>query len=159
MCKFCWTLVVILAVFVGGMAYTFLIKGETIAASDGRQVLVLAEGERDMVLSEMRAFLSSVQEIIVAANQDNMQAVSAAAKKVGFAAQQSVPGSLMKKLPMGFKKLGMGTHKGFDQLAMDAIDLGDKSHSLDQLGELMKNCVACHQAYRIDPEQPVLENR
>ena len=154
MCKFCWTLVIILAVLIGAMGYTFLIKGETLPASDGREVLVLSAGERDMVLSEMREFLSAVQTIVGAANQEDMEAVANAAKKVGFSAQQSVPNSLMKKLPLGFKRLGMGTHKGFDQLAMDATDLGDPSHTLNQLSELMKNCVACHQIFRIDPEQP-----
>ena len=44
----------------------------------------------------------------------------------------------MKKLPLEFKKLGMGTHKAFDQLALDAADLGDKGHTMQQLGELMQ---------------------
>jgi cytochrome c556 len=35
---------------------------------------------------------------------------------------------------------------------MDAADLGDKEHAMQQLGALMQNCVACHAAYRIDPE-------
>jgi cytochrome c556 len=60
----------------------------------------------------------------------------------------------MKKLPMDFKKLGMGTHKAFDQLAMDASDLGDKEETIKQLGELMQRCIACHSIYRIDPEMP-----
>jgi cytochrome c556 len=83
-----------------------------------------------------------------------MAEVAKQAKSVGFAAQEGVPTSLMKKLPMEFKKLGMGTHKAFDQLAMDAADLGDKGQVLKQLGELMQRCVACHAIYRIDPEMP-----
>jgi cytochrome c556 len=56
----------------------------------------------------------------------------------------------MKKLPLDFKQLGMGTHKAFDQLAIDAKDLGDKQQTIEQLGQLMNNCVACHKLYRID---------
>jgi len=55
----------------------------------------------------------------------------------------------MAKLPLQFKALGMSTHKGFDQIAMDAHDLGDAKHSLQQLGQLMNNCVACHATYQL----------
>lgn len=152
MCKFAWTLVAILLVLVSVMGYLFIIKGETIAASDGRTAIVLPEGERDIVLSEMRSFLEAIQGIISAVDKDDMAAVSQHAKGVGFAAQQGVPASLMKKLPMAFKKLGMTTHKAFDQLALDATDLGDKEQVIQQLGTLMQNCVACHALYRIDAE-------
>ncbi|MEE9352288.1 MAG: cytochrome c [Thiotrichaceae bacterium] len=150
MCKVCWILVLIFGLASGGLAYTFLIKGETVAASDGRSAILLVEGERDLVLSEMRAFLDTVQIIITAANKEDMDTVVKAARSVGFAAQQGVPTSLMKKLPISFKQLGMATHKAFDQLAIDAGDLGDKQQVMEQLGELMGNCVTCHATYRID---------
>lgn len=154
MCKLCWAISFILLLTVGVMGYIFIIKGETVAASDGRAIIVLPEGERNLVLGEMRAFLAAVQGIISAANEADMEAVVRYAKGVGFAAQQAVPASLIKKLPLEFKKLGAGTHKAFDQLAMDAADLGDKGHVMQQLGTLMQRCVACHAAYRIDPEIP-----
>ena len=66
------------------------------------------------------------------------------------AAQGEVPGTLVGKLPLAFKKLGFDTHTKFDQLAMDADDLGDSKHALVQLSDLMHNCVACHETYRID---------
>ena len=153
MCKLGWMLSLILSLALAAMSYTFLVKGETLNASDGRVAIVLAEGERDLVLSEMREFLSAVQGIVSAANKGDSATVVQRAKAVGFAAQKGVPVSLMKKLPLQFKKLGMGTHKAFDQLALDASDLGDKAQTLDQLAELMQNCVACHAAYRIDPEK------
>ena len=153
MCKFCWILSVVLLFIIAGLTYTFVIKGETVAASDGRSAIVLPEGERDLVLKEMRAFLEAVQGIIAANNKNDMQAVAKHAKAVGFAAQKGVPASLMKKLPLAFKKLGMNTHKAFDQLAMDAASLGDQSQVMESLETLMQNCVACHAAYRIDPEK------
>jgi len=51
---------------------------------------------------------------------------------------------------MEFKKLGRDTHLKFDALALDADELGDKEHTLEQLSELMKNCVACHAVYKIN---------
>ena len=150
MCKLCWILVLALLLVLGSLSYTFFVKGETITASDGRTAIVLADSERNLVLSEMRAFLDSLQIITQAANNDDMDTVIKAARSVGFAAQQGVPVSLMKKLPLSFKQLGLSTHKAFDQLAVDAEDLGDKQQVMEQLAELMKNCVSCHATYRID---------
>ena len=81
-----------------------------------------------------------------------MQAVAESARSAGLAAQQGVPGSLMGKLPVEFKKLGYDTHAKFDELALDAEQLGDEEHALSQLGVLMQNCVACHAAYRLETE-------
>ncbi len=152
MYKLGWLVSFVLFLALGAMSYIFLIKGETVPASDGREAIVLPEGERDLVLGEMRAFLVAVQGIIDASNKGDMEAAATHAKTVGLAAQQAVPASLIKKLPMDFKKMGRATHKDFDALAIDAADLGDKEHTMEQLGELMKNCLACHALYRIDPE-------
>lgn len=150
MCKLCWAFVVILFLLTGGMAWKFIYSGETVTATDGRQALLLAPAERDMVLAEMRAFLASVQAIVQGVQEEDMDAVVKAARHVGAAAQGAVPGSLMKKLPLEFKRLGFTTHRQFDQLALDAEQLGDPGHTLEQLAGLMRNCVACHAAYRID---------
>jgi len=153
MCRVAWILAVLFALVMGGMAYKFIFSGSVVEASDGRQSIQLSEGERDLVLSEMRTFLSSVQQITEGLAAKNMQQVAKAALEVGRAAQQAVPGSLMGKLPLGFKKLGFDTHAKFDQLAMDAEQLGDPEQTLEQLSVLTQNCVACHEMYRIDLEQ------
>ena len=150
MCKLCWTLLLCAIIAVGAMAYKFIISGETITSSDGRQSLLLEEGERDLVLTEMRMFLNAAQQIIQAANAGDTEAIAEAARVVGSAAQEAVPGSLMKKLPIEFKKLGFDTHSKFDQLAKTAEQLGDPDVSLNQLAELMQNCVVCHEGYRVD---------
>ena len=101
-----------------------------------------------MVLAEMRLFLESIQKITTGIAGDDMELVAEYARKSGMAATEGMPGTLMGKLPLGFKKLGPGTHKQFDQLALDAEDLGDAGHALSQLSVLMQNCDACHAAYR-----------
>jgi len=155
MCKICWASLTLALLVVLTMGYKFIISGETVTATDGRQALILTEPERDVVLTEMRVFLQSVQQITQGVSDQNMTLVTNAARTVGAAAQNSVPGSLVKKLPLEFKKLGFDTHQKFDQLALDAEEFGDPMHSLRQLTELMSNCVACHELYRIDPEQGV----
>ena len=150
MCKLCWTLLLLAVIVNAGLIYKFFIAGETLVASDDRQSLLLEPGERDLVLGEMRMFLKASQLIVQAATENNAEAIAAAARSVGRAAQQAVPGSLMQKLPLEFKTLGFDTHAKFDQLALDAEEFGDSATSLKQLGTLMQNCVACHEGYRID---------
>lgn len=146
-------IVVLLLVIILG-AYKFVFQGSVanIKSDDGRTAIVLLPSEKDLILDEMRGFLSASQQIIQAVSQDDMQNVVIAAKKVGLAAQEEVPGSLVGKLPMAFKKLGFDTHTKFDELAMDAGDMEDKEQTLKLLAELMQNCVACHAAYRLDLE-------
>lgn len=149
MCKKCWTVSGILLVAILVMSYKFILTGSVEPSTDGRQAIILEEAERNIVLGEMRMFLSSVQKISQGIAKEDMATVIKAAREVGLAAQQEVPGSLMKKLPLSFKKLGFDTHKKFDALALDAKDLGDPQHALQQLSTLMNNCVACHSTYQI----------
>ncbi|MFW2438565.1 MAG: hypothetical protein ACN4GR_04265 [Arenicellales bacterium] len=150
MCKLCWTITIVLLLAVSAMTYKFILSGSVKPSSDGRQALLLEPGERDLVLVEMRGFLEAVQSITATVGKKDTAQIAIEARKVGAAAQQAVPGSLVGKLPLSFKKLGFDTHKKFDMLALDADELGDPEHSLQQLSELMQNCVACHAAYRID---------
>ena len=149
-------IIALLLLVIAGGAYKFAFQGEVRnglsvdLSTDGREVVNLKMGERDLVLEEMRGFLSSVQQILKGLAEDDMKRVADAARKVGRAAQAEMPATLGKKLPMEFKKLGHGTHMKFDQLAMDAEDLEDASQTLSQLATLMENCVACHAMYRFD---------
>ncbi len=148
MCKKCWVIVALLIVLVTGMFMKFVILGETEKHADGRTAIKLTEDEKNIVLSEMRVFLMSVQQITQGIIDKDMQAVSKSARQVGAAAQGGVPGSLIRKLPIEFKKLGFDTHSKFDQLALDAEQMGDEEYALTQLSELMQNCVSCHSAFR-----------
>ena len=141
------TTVILLSVIAAG-SYKFIIQGSTTKSTDGRIEILLNDNERNLVLAEMRAFLNSVQQINQGISEDNMKLVAASARKSGKAAQTGMPGTLVGKLPLQFKKLGGDTHVKFDELAMDADDLGDRDHALEQLSTLMKNCVACHATYR-----------
>ena len=149
-CKLILVALIISLLVIAIMTYKFIISGETVLASDGRQALLLEPAERDLVLGEMRLFLQTVQQITQGVTDNNLEQVVSAAKQVGAAAQQAVPGSLIKKLPLEFKKLGFDTHSKFDQLALDAEQFGDTQVVLEQLSGLMTNCVACHEIYRID---------
>ncbi len=150
MCKACWSTVAILLVITAGVLFKFVIQGDVVKSTDGRLAIQLNVDERDLVLMEMRVFLESVQQITSGISEDDMEKVSVSARKSGRSAQMEVPGSLVGKLPLTFKKLGFDTHAKFDEMALDAEQLGDSDHTLSQLNELLKNCVACHAAYRFE---------
>lgn len=148
MCKKCWSIVVVLLVLLTAVLLKFIVLGEAEKHPDGRMAIELTDDERNIVLAEMRMFLASVQQITQGVIDKDLQKISEAARSVGAQTQRSIPGSLVKKLPLGFKKLGGDTHAKFDQLALDAEQLGDEAHALQQLSALMNNCVSCHSAYR-----------
>ncbi len=147
--KKCLAITVILLSIIAAGFYKFILQGSTAESTDGRIEILLSDSERNLVLTEMRAFLSSVQQINQGLSENNMELVAEQARKSGKAAQAGMPGTLVGKLPLQFKKLGGDTHAKFDQLALDADDLGDRDHVLEQLSTLMKNCVSCHATYRI----------
>ncbi len=150
MSKKCTVIIAFLLIVIVAGIYKFIFQGSVSESTDGRVAIHLDAGETDLVLMEMRMFLESAQQIIKGANENDMKLVVEAGRRVGKAAQAAVPGTLMGKLPIEFKKLGFDTHAKFDQLAMDAEDMGDSRHALEQLSTLMQNCVACHAGYRLD---------
>lgn len=153
MCKKCWFTVFVLFAVLSGVAYKFIYQGNTVEGSDGRTAVVLNAAEKDLLLTEMRTFLTVVQQITTAVTKEDMQLVADSARSVGGVAQAAVPASMTVKLPLEFKRLGFDTHSQFDLLALDAEQLGDPKHSLKQLSHLMKNCLACHATYRVQLEE------
>ena len=124
-------------------------SGVFLFTPDTYKAIELTKAEREFVLSEMRVFLESTQKIVVGITDDNMELVAESARESGRAAQVNMPKSLGGKLPVIFKELGSDTHRKFDELALDAEQLGDKDHALSQLGGLLNNCVSCHSLFRI----------
>ena len=150
MCKVCWIVVAVLVLLSAAVTYKFVIQGQVTDGADGRTAILLEGNERDLVLTEMRVFLESVQLITSGISENDMTRVANAARQSGSNAQMAVPGSLVGKLPLAFKKLGFDTHARFDELALDAEQLGDRDHALAQLNAILMNCVACHATYRFE---------
>lgn len=152
--RWCAALLLLLTVALLSMIYKFIIAGNTVTGTDDRTAVVLKPAERYFVLAEMRQFLSGTQQIVSAANRNDFKTVAAAARSIGRKAIGTVPTSLMGKLPLGFKRLGLSVHSDFDQLAMDAEAMGDRRHTLHQLGDIMNKCVACHSTYQLQSAAP-----
>lgn len=122
--------------------------GDAKPIKDERTAIKLSDDERAAVLAEMRTFLGSVQGIVAAIADGKVAEAAAAAKPSGMGVMQGMPRSLMGKLPMEFRKLGMDTHQKFDALALEASGLGDGKVVLKQLDAILANCNGCHAGYR-----------
>lgn len=147
-CQFCRILNVLLLVAVIGLVYVFMISGEVIEGEDQRQAIVLEPAERAFVLTEMRGFLTTVQGITDAISRQDMETVARLAKGSGIATTAGTPVTLKTKLSLQFKQIGLSVHRDFDQLALDAEQLGDPAHSLRQLSDITAKCVACHATFQ-----------
>jgi len=146
----CLAIIIVLVLVISGGIYKFIFQGSVSPSTDGRMAIMLDAAEKDLVLAEMRAFLESVQMITHGVSQDDMALVISAAQKVGKEAQGAVPGTLVGKLPLEFKRMGFDTHTRFDQLALNAKEFGDPQTVLTELSTIMQNCTACHASYRLD---------
>lgn len=140
------------------IALVFITATASASDVDERQVLHLTEHQRNHVLTEMRALLSGTQGILDALHKEDMAAVAAHARSLGMGMAQKGEDHLGAVLPKEFMQLGMSVHKAFDRMAVDAEALKDPKHTLRQLSESMKKCVACHDSYQIHiEEQPATQ--
>lgn len=145
----------VMATITGAVLLKFVILGKTgEVGADGRTPVVLTETERDYVLGEMRGLVEGIIAINEAALEDDLDAIAVAAKTMGMSGNPSAETtSVMGKLPIGFKTMGVGLHKEFDRMAAMARS-GASARELQQaLNENMHKCVACHAAYKIETEE------
>ena len=150
-CRAGWLLSLILAVLLGAMTWKFIIAGQTVRADDGRTVVLLTADERNKVLGEMRGLLETVQGIAQAAADGDLAEAERLARASGMAAAKG-EGAIIRKLPLDFKTLGLGTHQAFDDLADFIAGTDDPLAVVGELGSLMGNCTGCHASYRLGIE-------
>ncbi len=148
-CKLCWMISLLLAVAVGVLAYLMVVRGSVQESEDGRTAIILNGVERDLVLAEMREFLEGVEEITASIGEGDFEAVAEQATKIGSAAAGGVPLTLMSKLPIEFKTLGLTTHNAFDDLAKIALESKDAVAVIANLSDVLNNCTTCHSGYRL----------
>ncbi|MDR4483669.1 MAG: hypothetical protein R3B95_10695 [Nitrospirales bacterium] len=131
----------------------FFIEGETAPSADGRTAVLLAPAERDFILKEMRQLLRAVHGVVTGVSEpDQTQGhaqAAAAARSAGMKMAVDDNPTLMLKLPLPMKQLGMSVHRDFDELA-DAINTGTTSEDiLQRLSTITTKCLTCHEMYQI----------
>lgn len=134
----------------GSVAAYMFVNGQTTTGVDGRTAIHMSAEERDLVLTEMRTMLTSVQGIITGLSKEDLEMVRASAHKSGNAIAVEVPPTLMAKLPLEFKTMGMGVHRGFDEMSVAVEQKETTDMILSRLGDQLNSCVACHSAYKLE---------
>ncbi len=146
--KVLWGIIVVLLVVLSLMTYKF-VSGSVAKSDDSRTAVVLNKDERDLILTEMRAFLVSVQAVSQAITANDKALIEQHATQAGMQAEAGTPGSLFRKIPLAMKRLGFDTRKKFDEIAESARGGADQLTMRRQLDTLMNNCIACHTLYKL----------
>lgn len=131
------------------LVYFFVFRGEVIEPKDQRKAIIMSEGNREVVLGEMRNFLKTIQQINEGLLENDVEKIKKAAKSSGMGVGEKVPQGLIKSLPYEFKEMGMGTHQLFDKMVKNLDNHFNKKDVQSQLNQILNNCVACHQVYQI----------
>ena len=151
-CKLCRVINVVLLLVVLGLGYFVLKPSNVEVSADGRTLVLLTPGERDMVLGEMRGMLETVQAIVEGASGGELMATSLVATEAGIKGAVEANAALIGRVPVEFMALGMDTHRAFDALAETAQGTDDPLLVLSELSEIMNRCTACHASYRLGIE-------
>lgn len=119
-------------------------------ASDAREPLHLNAHERALVLAEMRQMLESTEGVVTGLAANELQAIQQAAARSGTRAPGTVDQAMHASLPESFLRLGMAAHGGFDDIARMAEEGAGRDAMTARLGEILRQCTACHATYRVE---------
>jgi cytochrome c556 len=127
------------------------VKGWTAKGNDGRTEILLAPVERDQILAEMRQLLKAVDGIIrgLGEPQPDLKVMEAVARGAGTDMAADVEPTIMAKLPLPFKQLGMSIHKDMDALADAIVRHETPQQILQRVSSMTARCTACHDMYRL----------
>jgi hypothetical protein len=133
----------------------FFVKGLTETSIDGRTAILLAPAERDQILAEMRQLLKAVDGVVkgLGEAQPDWKSMETAARVAGMGMAVDVEPTLMAKLPLPFKQLGMSIHKDMDALADAVVRKETTQQLLQRLSSMTARCTACHDMYRFSADR------
>jgi hypothetical protein len=137
---------------------------------DTRQTIQLPAMQRDMVLTEMRGLLTSVNGILRGLAARDTALMRSSAESAGMAAMMRGEGmggagrgmhagggvgmgsgrGMGPMLPAEFRALGHRTHAAFDTLAMRIAAGAGPDTVVARLARITDNCLACHSTYRLE---------
>ncbi|MCA1957652.1 MAG: cytochrome c [Nitrospira sp.] len=131
------------------------IQGWTRSGSDGRTEILLAPAERDQILAEMRLLLKTVDGILRGLGEPEIdrRALAMIAREAGMGMAADVEPTIMAKLPLPFKQLGMSIHKDMDALADAIADGATEQEIVRRLSDMTARCTACHEMYRLSVDR------
>ena len=146
--KILQAIIVALFTILSFIVYQF-VTGSVVNSIDDRVAIPLTKAERIFVLSGMRNALSNIKTISQAITEKDLKTVEKTARTAALTLKARTPATIMQKLPLGMKKLGLEMHDKFDEIANNANANVQTIELRQQLDELLTNCVNCHNAYKL----------
>lgn len=124
------------------------------ATQDHRTIVVFPEPMRRHTLANMRDHLLALQQIQEALAEERYEAAGdIAEQRLGMSAlTQHGAHESAQYMPGEMQDIGSGMHRAASRFAIAARDTsvtGDVNPALGQLAQVTKQCVACHNAYRL----------
>jgi hypothetical protein len=119
------------------------------AKGDPREAVALSPPEAELLLAGMRTYLETIQGIVAAMAENQVARVSDIAPKSGAKLLNDVNPVTGLKLPIGFASMSFDTHDKFDKLAEKAARGSSRAEILNDLRDIMGNCISCHASYRL----------
>ena len=122
--------------------------------TDTREPVQRTDTEKAFVLEQMRLFLASIVEVEEGLGSGDLDLVAREAAARGRKANAVLarPPTLAVKESDAWKSMIGSVRSGFDQIAEQATARAPAAKINKTLADTMRNCVACHQAYRISAE-------
>ena len=124
------------------------------AADDARQPVTMPAPMQEHMLANMRDHLTALSEIQTAlAKGKYSQAADIAEQRIGMSSLQNHGASHMAPyMPKAMQDIGTNMHRAasrFGRTAQEAAVGNDLPRALGALGELTRQCVACHASFKL----------
>ena len=147
------SLLVAFSILIASLIIVGIVFSQPSTDSRNRQRIELSAPYRDMVLEEMRIMLESIHGIVNGIANDDTAAIVEAARKSGLVIVADMDPRLNSQLPADFLQLRMLTHEAFDVFAAAVEEGQTADETIQSLAAIMRQCVGCHTAYRLDEIQ------
>lgn len=124
------------------------------AADDPRQRVELPPMMQQHMLANMRDHLQALSDIQRAlARHEFTQAADIAEQRLGMTSLQAHGAQHMGKfMPQGMRAIGTAMHRAASRFALAVESAGaggELPPVLDAMADIMQQCTACHNAYRV----------
>ncbi|WP_041316464.1 hypothetical protein [Hyphomicrobium nitrativorans] len=141
----------LLAILSSAAALPALAQRAPQAHGDPREAVALSPVEAEDMLAGMRTYLETIQGIVAAMAENDIDRVPPIAAKSGAKMLRDVNPVTGLKAPIGFSMMSFDTHDKFDKLAEKARAGTSRTEVLADLRDILGNCIACHASYRLAP--------
>ncbi|MDX2506949.1 MAG: hypothetical protein QNL62_21085 [Gammaproteobacteria bacterium] len=133
----------------------FLALSIPVIANADRQSAELPSHVSRQLMSNMRDHLEVLEEITLLLSEDKyVEAADTAEKNLGMTSVEiHYQKFIGKYMPKGMRNIGRQMHEAASDFALSAREAekdGSVNRAIAALSQVMKQCVACHNAYRAE---------